>query len=383
MISKLYAKKGTSNESNNVISVRWLMMERYRITKFYILVKTINYIMNKQMFFLLGFLIVSTVFAQVEQKSDLLFKNQDPLKIKLSYSNSVIRLETDDTTFVKTNMSYWYENKWIDLNVSLRARGNFRRSKCYFPPIKMKIKKSKAEGTLFEGNKNLKLVVPCLLQDEKNDNIVQEFIAYKLYEKISPYHFKTRLVDVEFLEIKKNKKVTHKLKGFLIEDDKRVADRFEGKSFKRYIHPKAMDDMTSVQNSMFQFMIGNTDFSVAYQHNGKLLYIDKKIYPLPYDFDLCGLVDASYAIVNSRLGIKSVKDRKYRGFKRDESLVEEVRDQFLSNKSQFFQIIDDQESKFELSDEFESTKDFIASFFEIIEDDDSFEKKVIQQMRTK
>ena len=34
----------------------------------------------------------------------------------------------------------------------------------------MKIKKSKAEGTLFEGNKNLKLVVPCLLQKEKNDN---------------------------------------------------------------------------------------------------------------------------------------------------------------------------------------------------------------------
>ena len=137
------------------------------------------------------------------------------------------------------------------------------------------------------------------------------------------------MVDIEFTEVKKKKTIVHKLKGFLIEDDKRVADRFEGKSFERYIHPKAMDDMTSVQNSMFQYLIGNTDFSVAYQHNGKLLYIDKKIYPLPYDFDLCGLVDASYAIVNSKLGIESVKDRKYRGFKREESLVEEVRDCLL------------------------------------------------------
>ena len=249
------------------------------------------------MFFLVALLFLGSVSAQIEQKSDLLFENQDPLKIKLSYSNKEIRLETDDTTYIKTNMSFWHENKWNDLEVSLRARGNFRRSKCYFPPIKMKIKKSKAEGTLFEGNKNLKLVVPCLIQDEKNDNIVQEFIAYKLYEKISPYHFQTRMVDIEFLEIKRNKRIVHKLKGFLIEDDKRVADRFEGKSFERYIHPKAMDDMTSIKNSMFQFMIGNTDFSVAYQHNGKLLYIDKTIYPLPYDFDLCGLVDASYAIV--------------------------------------------------------------------------------------
>ena len=335
------------------------------------------------MFFLVGLLVVSTVFAQIEQKSDLLFKDQTPLKIKLSYSNDVIRLETDDTTYYKTTMTYWNENKWNDLQVSLRARGNFRRSKCYFPPIKMKIKKSNAKGSLFEGNKNLKLVVPCLLQQEKNDNIVQEFIAYKFYEKISPYHFKTRMVNIEFLEVKKKKTVTHKLKGFLIEDDKRVAERFEGKSFERYIHPKAMDDITSIQNSMFQFMIGNTDFSVAYQHNGKLLYANEKIYPLPYDFDLCGLVDASYAIVNRNLGINSVKDRKYRGFKRDESLVEEVREQLLSKKSQFFQILDDQQSQFELSSEFESSKDFLISFYEILEQDEEFEKEVIDKMRTK
>ena len=335
------------------------------------------------MFFLLGLLIFASLNAQVEQKSDRLFKDQAPLKIKLSYSNEVIRLETDDTTLIKTDLSYWHENKWNDLEVSLRARGNFRRSKCYFPPIKMKIKKKKAEGTLFEGNKSLKLVVPCLLEEEKNDNIIQEFIAYKLYEKISPYHFKTRRVDIEFKEIKNSKTIVHNIKGFLIEDDKRVADRFEGKTFERYIHPKTMDDRTTVQNAMFQFMIGNTDFSVAYQHNGKLLYIDKKIYPLPYDFDLCGLVDASYAIVNSRLGIKSVKDRKYRGFKRDESLMEEIRDQILSNKSAFIQIVEAQKPQFELPSEYDSTLSYLQSFFDILEDEDQFDRQVIQNMRTR
>jgi len=339
--------------------------------------------MNKQMFFLLGLFFFASINAQVEQLSDQLFEDQAPLKIKLSYSNKVIRLETDDTTLIKTNLSYWHQNKWNDLEVSLRARGNFRRSKCYFPPIKMKIKNKKAEGTLFEGNKNLKLVVPCLLEEEKNDNIIQEFIAYKLYEKISPYHFKTRRVDIEFKEIKNSKTIVHNIKGFLIEDDKRVADRFEGKTFERYIHPKAMDDRTTVQNAIFQFMIGNTDFSVAYQHNGKLLYIDKKIYPLPYDFDLCGLVDASYAIVNSRLGIKSVKDRKYRGFKRDESLMEEIRDQILSNKSAFIQIVEAQKPQFELPTEYDSTLSYLQSFFDILEDEDQFDRQVIQNMRTR
>ena len=70
---------------------------------------------------------------------------------------------------------------------------------------------------------------------------------------------------------------------------------------------------------------------------------------MPYDFDLCGLVDASYAIVNSTLGIKSVRDRKYRGFKRDESLLEKVRDQILSKKNDFFEFVDNQKSKFELT----------------------------------
>jgi hypothetical protein len=88
-----------------------------------------------------GFLMTISVFAQVEQKSDKLFQDQSPLKIKLSYFNDVIRQDTDDTTYVKTNMSFWNENQWNELEVSLRARGNFRRSKCYFPPIKMKIKK--------------------------------------------------------------------------------------------------------------------------------------------------------------------------------------------------------------------------------------------------
>ncbi len=385
IILNLYAQKGTNNERNNVIRVRWLIMDRYFITKFSILVpyKSINYNMNKQIFFFLALFVVNTVSAQVVQESDALFQDQSPLKIKMSYSNDVIRTETDDTTYIKTNLSYWGENKWNDLEVSLRARGNFRRSKCYFPPIKMKIKKSKAEGSLFEGNKNLKLVVPCLLQKEMNDNIVQEFIAYKFYEKISPYHFKTRMVDIEFVEIKKRKTVVHKLKGFLIEDDKRVAERFKGRSFERYIHPEAMDDITSVQNTMFQFMIGNTDFSVAYQHNGKLLYIDKKIHPLPYDFDLCGLVDANYAIVNSSLGINNVKDRKYRGFKRDESLLQEVRDQIISKKAQFFQIIDGQQSQFDLTSEFDSTQEYLTSFFDILEDDKQFGEKVIKQMRTK
>ncbi len=339
--------------------------------------------MNKQIFFLVYFFFVNFICAQKIQKSDLLFKDQTPLKIKLSVSNDALRLETDDTTYIKTSLSYYHEQKWQNINISIRARGNFRRSKCYFPPTKIKIKKSKAKQTLFQGNKRLKLVLPCLLEEEKNDNVIQEFIAYKFYEKIAPYHFKTRKVDIEFNEVDGDKIISHSLKGFLIEDDKRVAERHGGKIHEKYVHPKAMDHLTSVQNSFFQFMIGNTDFSVAYQHNGKLLSIDGEIYPLPYDFDLSGLVDASYATVSSRFGIKSVRQRKYRGFKREGNYVEKVRAQFRDNKAEFLKIVEKQEPEFELPSEYETTRDFLMSFYEVIEENEKFEKQIIKDLRTR
>ena len=78
--------------------------------------------------------------------------------------------------------------------------------------------------------------------------------------EISPYHFKTRRVNIDFTEPKGKKKVkTFKLKGFLIEDDKRVSQRHESRVFERFVHPMAMDHLTSVHNAFFQYLLGNTE----------------------------------------------------------------------------------------------------------------------------
>jgi len=289
--------------------------------------------MIKQTIFSILFLGSLALSAQISLSSDRLYQDKFPLKIKLGYSNKKMNKKTNDSTYIKVPMEFLHDDKWNSIEVSLRARGNFRRSQCYFPPIKMKIKKDIIENTLFDGNKTMKLVMPCKLEKENNDNVLQEYIAYKMYELSSPYHFKTRLVEIDLSEPKGKKVKKFQLNGFLIEDDKRVAKRFEGRVLERYMHPMAMDATTSVQNAFFQFMIGNTDFSTAYQHNGKLLYINKLIIPLPYDFDMTGWVNPSYQVVNETLNINSVKDRKYRGFKRDVDVFNKVRDQFISNKN--------------------------------------------------
>ena len=339
--------------------------------------------MNKQATFLALLLSIANLYAQENKAFTKLFQETKPLEIQLSYSNKELRRDTNDSIFIKVDMKYKEASEWKSLPVKLRARGNFRRSKCYFPPVKMKIKKSDAKETLFEGNKKLKLVLPCLSEKNMNDNIEQELLSYRLFEKISPYHFKTRKVKVTMIEDKGNKTKEHQLDGFLIEDDKLVAKRFQGNVFERYIHPLAMDAESSVKNAFFQFMIGNTDFSVAYQHNGKLLYVDKKIIPLPYDFDMAGLVDPSYASVNTNLGINSVRERIYRGFKRDEDILESVREHFLRIKNNLVAEVESTKDDFDMESEYESTISFLNSFYEVLEDDVAFKKDILDRLRTR
>jgi len=349
--------------------------------------KQINY-----SFVFIYFLTFNYAFSQGAIKSDKIpevsqvFLDQAILPIKLAYSIKYIKKNTNDTTYVKSNFSYQLEdNSWQEIEMLLRARGNFRLMKCYFPPIKIKVKKAKSKNTIIEGNKSLKVVLPCLQQKDKNDKVIREYLVYKLLEIVSPYHFKTRLIDITFEEEKGKKIKVHKLKGFLIEDDKTVAKRLNGKVYGGFIHPFGQEPETCVRNAFFQYMIGNTDFSQSYRHNAKLLFIDKKMVPIPYDFDMAGLVNASYAHVaealEEKLGVTSVTQRIYRGFDRDKIFFTQVRQEFIEHKPEMLSLFDDHAYLFENPKEFEQAKEYLESFFEILEDNKTYHKEITLKVR--
>ncbi len=280
------------------------------------------------------------------------------------------------------------DGSWKSLDIKLRARGNFRREHCYFPPIKLKIKKKKAKGTLFEGNKELKLVLPCQLVKHSHDYVMKEYLAYKLYEVVTPFHFKTRAVSLELSEIRGKKEKVHHLKAFLIEDIDNVADRHGAKKLKRSVHPLQQDNICSVQNDFFQYMIGNTDFSVAYQHNEKLIFVtDRKAIPIPYDFDMSGLVNANYAVVshiqNETLSITKVTDRLFRGFKRSESIYEFIRQDFLGKKAQMMEIVDVLKPQFQDAEQFEKAREFIQDFFVVLQNEGRYQREILAMARVK
>ena len=321
-------------------------------------------------------------------KVSKLFSTHDNLEIKLSLSIKHIKKETNDSTFMVSNIAFLEsDGSWHSLETEIRVRGNYRLDNCYFPPLKLKIRKSERKGTVFKGNKKLKLVLPCSNTKSGNDYVVKEYLAYRLYEIISPYHLKTRMVEVTFDELKGKNVKTHHLKGILIEDIEKVADRFDGNVYKRSIHPLNQNALSSVQNAFFQFMIGNTDFSTAYQHNEKLLFINKDFIPVPYDFDMSGLVNTHYSVVSSineeNLSINSVTERLYRGFKRDPKILLQVKQDFLTNQESYFKILNSIEEKFEDPKNLEESKNYIRQFFEILKDDKKFNEKITRQLRTK
>ena len=345
-----------------------------------------------QLIILLTLLFFNTAYSQQETNNDNLkiisglFSEDEIVPIKLSYSIKNLKRVTNDSTYFESVLGFQDKNgSWQNIPIKLRARGNNRLKKCYFPPIKIKIKKSDSKGTIFKGQKTMKAVLPCLLESENDDNVIKEYLVYKLYEKVSPYHFKTRLVTIDFEQIKNSKTKAHQLKGFLIEDDKKIAKRFDGKVYDRFVHPLNQDDLTSVRNAFFQFMIGNTDFSQGYHHNVKLIYINKKMTPVPYDFDMSGFVDASYAVVSQiqgeKLDLTSVTDREYRGFERDAKIFSQVRKEFIANKSAMLAILDTNKDYFEDSDEFETAKKYLISFFNIIENDRKYKSQILDHLR--
>lgn len=317
-----------------------------------------------------------------------LFSNKEILPIKLNYSIREIKKESNDSTFINSQMSYLDEDgSWKSLEVKLRVRGNFRLNNCYYPPLKVEIEKSKNKGTLFQGNQKLKIVFPCNMQKSADDYIVKEYMAYQLYEVISPYHFKTRLVSITYTEDSGNKPKTHELKGIFIEDDDKVAKRHGGKVLERRINPFGQEGLTSVQNEFFQYMIGNTDYSTAVQHNQQLLFVNGDAIPVPYDFDMSGLVNTNYSVVSvvagESLPIKSVRERLYRGFKRDPKVIEQVRQEYLANQTKMMEIVDNLKPEFDEPKDFESARNYISEFFDVLNNDEKFRKAVTERLRTK
>ena len=310
-----------------------------------------------------------------------LFSDKEPLEVELVTSLNELRNSKSDTVFFSTVLKYKSGNEeWDSLQVELRARGNTRRKICHFPPIRIKIKKSASRNTIFAEDKSLKLVLPCQIANSFNGMIAKEYMCYKFYELVTPYHFQTRLIKLTLTDEKNRKSKSHNLVAFIIEDDDKVAKRFQNKiSDAKIVKPNVINDTSAVRQDFFAFMIGNTDWSNTGQHNVKVMADkNKKHIPLPYDFDMAGFVSAPYAVPYDYLPIKTVQERLYRGLCRDPELLNYVRNQYIQLEPEFAKTMADHE-KYLSSSDFKAASNFLDGFFEIIKNDRMYRDQILSK----
>ncbi len=206
--------------------------------------------------------------------------------------------------------------------LQVRTRGNFRlrRSTCSdMPPIRLNFAASTAEGTVFAEQDKVKLVTHCRGSDQYERNTLQEYLAYRIYNLLTDISFRVRLARITYVDTSGGDDPETRY-AFLIEDEDALAERVDGMILNvPQAHPTDYEGQPALVMALFQHMIGNTDWSEVGMHNIVLLRTaDMKHMAIPYDFDWSGMVNARYAEPNETLGIRTVRDRLFRGFCRED-----------------------------------------------------------------
>lgn len=212
------------------------------------------------------------------------------------------------------------------VNLKIRARGHSRKRICQFPPLRLNFNSKNNDGSLFAGLDKVKMVCYCKNSDMYEQYILKEYYVYKLYELFTERSFKTRLLRVKYKDSRGKRKTIERY-GFIIENEKDFAKRIHAHPFEiNQLHPRNCDKTTTKSLAIFQYMIGNKDWSVAKQHNVKLFVPaansgESRPFPVPYDFDYSGLVNAHYAEVSDILPIEEITDRYYLGYCGNEEAI--------------------------------------------------------------
>lgn len=350
--------------------------------------------MKKILLFFIGIFLLISLSAQTETEvenpiiSIPLFQTDEALEVVLRTDiNTLFRDREDERSYHPGTITYKNsEGEDVEIPLKLRVRGNFRRKSgvCRIPPIRLNFARETSKGTIFEGQDKLKLVTHCQKSPVKYmQYLLQEYLVYRMFNLVSDYGFKVRLLKIKY-EDEAGKWKTMDSYAFIIEDEDAMAKRFETTiNEQKGQHPlaKRFNIYSTTLLSVFEFCIGNTDWSVPGLHNVKLLDHGpgKDIIPVPYDFDWCGMVNAPYAVPNEILGLPNVKTRLYRGYEREPEVFEKVFTKFKENKDAIYALYE--ECPGMIKAQKKQSKVYLDSFFRIIEDPKLSKRNIVNVAR--
>lgn len=269
------------------------------------------------------FLPMFAASAQDNNEPDPLFASDEIIDVEIEAPFGLLISERPDEEEVAGKFRYTADDgSLVEFDVAVRTRGRLRRTKkvCRFPPLRLNFKKSEVKDSLFDKQDRLKVVTHCRKKQRYEQAVISEYLAYRIFNLLSDASYRVRLLRVTYTYTDEERQV--RSYAILIEHKDRVGKRLNAKTLqidRAMILDLRRTDLNLA--SVFQFFIGNTDFSPVASapgedccHNQVLFAREgEPHYTIPYDFDQSGLVNAPHAAPNPRFNLKSTRERLYRG----------------------------------------------------------------------
>jgi hypothetical protein len=262
--------------------------------------------------------------------------------------------------------------------LDLRTRGFFRLQPriCLFPPLRLDFPTDSLQGSVLEGLGKVKLVTHCRDRDDYEQNVLEEYLAYRIYGLLTDLSFRVQLALITYRDTSGEEDSVSRL-AFLIENEEQAAERLGGEALDA---PRASPNNFMPQQAglvyLFQYFLGNTDWSVVRLHNVKLIRIGRDFIPLPYDFDFSGFVDSPYAHPAPKIEeeIASVRERLYRGFCSDRIDYPALFALFREKREPIMELIRNEPGLSERN--IRNATTYLESFYDFIQNDAAAEERI-------
>jgi hypothetical protein len=247
-----------------------------------------------------------------------LFTSEAPLAVTFTANFDKLRSDKSETSPWRfASMSYaGADGKTVTVPMKVKTHGIWRLKHCAIPPFRLNIGNKESKSTLLYDLQKPKMVSVCKNQDEYEQLVLKEMQLYRIYQLLTPMSHRVRALRVTYTDSASGK-VEATRYAFVFEDPDELADRLGGQMTKT--KGAVADDIDADPLALayvFEYFIGNLDFSFNGLHNGELvLKKDGSLaIPVAYDFDFSGAVNAPYATVDPQFRSKRVIDRVFRGY---------------------------------------------------------------------
>jgi len=295
----------------------------------------------KRILVLLPLLLASPLSPRVSAQTTAshLFLDHEPLMLRLETDlHALTHDRGNQRTAHPGTLQYGNGSDTGSLAVKLRTRGIFRLKTCGFPPIRLDLPSHKVDGTPFAGEDRLKLVTHCQKDHMSEHNLLREYALYRVLNAVTDTSFRVRLAHMTYVDSARHDTIMRY--GFLIESDTALAQRIGATPVRaNNIYDPVIEPSYMTLVAVFQYLIGNNDWSVWGRHNIAIFQKTADPKPLlgvPYDFDFSGAVNAPYATPPPQVPVKTVRERWYRGFCQPDSVLQGAIARFRTAKDSIY-----------------------------------------------